>query len=276
MRERAIGSIICETATTTSTESRVISDNEGKPIIETCLQDVDKKNRNERIYPKSELFPKLKADRLVELLEADSLFGEAGHPMSQNIARQQTIDPTNLSHKIHKLWTKDNQVMAQVSAADTARGDDFNRLLLSGTKPAFSLRALGTVMKTSRGAEVRGLKIITWDWVIFPSHPCAYMTKFINESAVEDLSSPDNKLFITESDRGLIIPIDNKSVLDFIKHESGNIKSVVESLEYVYTGITINENANSVTLHGEGDKITVNLESFIKDEIMNYAINLRG
>ena len=268
---KTIGYIICETASTESDKQKIIGMNNDRVTIETGLQDVNTKNRNGRFYEDKELIPQLKSPRILELIENNSFYGEAGHPTSSDIARQQTIDPTNMSHRINKLWVDGNNIMGLVSAANTSVGDDFQRLILDKTKVAFSLRALGVVKNTSRGAEVKNIRIITWDTVIFPSHKVAYMNNIVNTNDTNS-SIKENNMIITESDNGLIIPITNNKVVDYIKEESKNIKNVIESFEFMYKSISLNEFGNMVTLvDNENNKLFVHLESHIQNEIMNHC-----
>lgn len=277
MNKQCIGYIICETAQASSSSQKIVTISNNRPTIEACLQDVDIKNRNGRYYNKKDMEAQIKAPRLIELMKTNNLFGEAGHPTSKDISRQQTIDPKNLSHLIHSVWIDGKDIKSHVSAANTAVGDDFNRLVLSGTKVSFSLRALGSIVKSNKGSEVKNIRIITWDWVVFPSHPAAYMDKIveINESAMIESS---NNLILSPSDNGLVVPISNSSVTNYITEQSSNIKSAIDSLEFLYKDITLNEMGNKVLLTGhDGDTLVVHLETHIQNEIRNYCYNkLRG
>lgn len=269
---KALGYLICETASTEPEKPNIITvSSDNRVQIEACVQDMNAINRNRRFYASEDLAPQLKDKRIVELLETGNLFGEAGHPTSQELLRQQTIDPNNMSHLFHKLWTNGNKIMAHISAANTRVGDDFHRLVISGTKVSFSLRAMGVIKQTNRGAEVKNIRIITWDWVIFPSHQAAYMDKIINigESA---LMGETNRLMLEKTDSGLIIPIYNQQVTDYIKSQSANLKNVVESFEFMYDKINVNENARSISLtDSNGDTLVVHVEQYIQDEIMNFC-----
>lgn len=260
-----IGYIICETASTEPAVPKILKSENDRVNIEAVIQDMNIKNRNGRYYSDSELGPELKSPRLLELLKSRNLFGEAGHPTSTDIARQQTVDPKNLSHLFTKIWTDKNNIMANIQAASTRVGDDFNRLVLDKTKVSFSLRALGSVVNSAKGAEVKNIKIITWDWVIFPSHTSAYMTKMITEST-------DSTLILSTNENGLLLPITDNKVVSYIKDSSKNIKSVIESFEFLYDSITLNEQGNMVKLVGkDGNVLNIHLESHIQNEIMDYC-----
>lgn len=261
-----IGYIICETASTEPTSPKIINAVNDRVTIEANIQDMNKKNRNGRYYSDSELVPQINSPRINELLKSRNMFGEAGHPTSKDIARQQTIDPKNLSHLFHKIWVDKDNILSHLSAANTRVGDDFNRLILDKTKVSFSLRALGSVTNTSKGAEVKNIRIITWDWVVYPSHASAYMDKIVNES------SSESNLLLVANENGLMVPLSNTQVTSYIKDQSKNVKSVIESFEFLYDKIVLNEQANKVTLHGkDGAVFSINLESHIQNEIMDYC-----
>lgn len=123
------------------------------------------------------------------------------------------------------------------------------------------------MVNTERGAEVKNLRVITWDQVIYPSHPGAYTQRLVTESAGY---ANENDL----QDRPLIIPINNQDVINYIKSESTNLKTVRESFDFAYNNIQVNEDATKVTLtNGTGDIFVINLESYIGNEIRNYASN---
>lgn len=274
MLDNKIGYIICESSTVGSPKESVVVDNKnGKVIIETVLQDVDVLNRNRRYYAKEELFPALNAPRLKELMEKRSLFGEASHPMSQDLSRQQTIDLGRVSHEIMSLRTEGNLIKGIVKGTPTKFGEEFNNFILDGTVPAFSLRALGSIANTKRGAEVKNINVITWDWVIYPSHKCAYMEKVVSESASFELGSKlEHSAAFTENEKGILVPITNKSVMNYIKNESANINTILKSFDTLYESATLVENGSKVRLMtSEGDILMINLESYIQNEIMDYC-----
>lgn len=284
-----IGYCICE-SDGLSTKPTIVSSKGNRVIAEGCLQDADVKNRNGRFYTSNELFPELKSARTIELLNSGNLFGEAGHPIDTNLARQQTIDPKLIAPKYLKLWTEKNKVMAQFKGAQTPYGQAFNDIILDETLVSFSLRALGSVENTQRGAEVRNLKVITWDWVIYPSHKSAYMDKIISENTIltegasynqndgliygSDNTKP-NRIIMSESgDSSIMAPITDQSVINYIKSESTNVKIMTESFDIC--GMTISMiNENQVQMHDTyGHMYIINLESYIQNEIMDYCSKL--
>lgn len=269
MLNSKIGYMICETAASQPRESVIVEEKNGRVTIEAILQDMNIKNRNGRFYDDKELAPEIESARMRELIMSGNMTGEAGHPMSKDIGRQQTIDPMNVSHKILKLWRDGDDIKAHVKGTPNRIGEDFNNFVLDDTKVSFSLRALGSVENTKRGAEVKNIKIITWDWVFYPSHKRAYMTGMVNESAIGENGS---KLMLQPNDSGILVPISNQSVLNYIKTESANIGTILNSFDTLYETATVIENGRKVQLVAKtGEIFVVNLESYIRDEIMDFA-----
>ena len=220
------------------------------------------------------MFPQLTAPRTLELLRTGNLRAENGHPLSKELVRQQTIDPEKTVAIFLKLWTEGNFIKATFQGTNDARGEEFNKDLLCGFSPSWSLRALGTIQNTARGAEVKGIKVITWDRVIYPSHPRAYTDGIISESAGIGVNN-DSNVFLEKNDAGILIPITNDSVINYIKSESANFKTIQESFDLLYDNIELINRGTQVKLTDRAGGIFVcNLESYIHDEIMNECLRL--
>lgn len=285
MPNNTIGYCICE-ADGITTKPTIISTEKNRVIAEGCIQDVNATNRNGRYYADSQLFPELKCDRTVELLSTGNFYGEAGHPIDPNIARQQTIDPKLIAPKYLKFWTVGNKVMSQFKGAQTAYGQAFNDIILDETLVSFSLRALGSVENTKKGAEVKNLKVITWDWVIYPSHKAAYMDKILTESANISKgiyqgdgyiygSSKDspNKIIMNESaDSIIMFPITDDTIIQMIKNESTNYYLMKESFDICGTSVKVINEGTQVQLSDTyGHVFIINTEDHVQDLIMDYC-----
>lgn len=153
-----IGYVVIETATTISDiePAKIIRQNKAcdRVIAQGTLQEANEKNRNGRFYDSRDLFPQLTAPRTLELLNTGNLRAENGHPLSKELVRQQTIDPEKTVAIFLKLWTEGNFIKAQFMGTNDARGEEFNKDLLCGFSPSWSLRALGTIQNTARGVTI--------------------------------------------------------------------------------------------------------------------------
>jgi hypothetical protein len=157
-------------------------------------------------------------------------------------------------------------VHSKFVATNNEFGRAFDLDLKEGCFPDWSLRALGTVQQTHRGAEVKNLRLITYDQVIYPSHPGAYTKQVLSESAA----------FINEAadtTKAALFPIENKDIIDYIQHESANIKFIQEYFDFAYTNINIAKNGTKVILTEAetGNTIIVPMERHIHNEFMTYA-----
>lgn len=272
-----IGYVVIETATTVSDiqPARIIKEDRksNRVIAQGTLQEANEKNRNGRFYDSRDLFPQLTAPRTLELLNTGNLRAENGHPLSKELVRQQTIDPEKTVAIFLKLWTEGNFIKATFRGTNDARGEEFNQDLLDGFSPSWSLRALGTIQNTGRGAEVKGIKLITWDRVIYPSHPRAYTDGIVTESA--GINTEGSNIWLPDNDAGRLIPITNQSVINYIKSESANFKAIKESYDLLYDDIELINRGTQVKLTDRaGGIFVVNLENYIHDEIMNDCLKL--
>ena len=268
-----IGYMICETAASEKKQMTIVSDSGRRVVAEVILQDMNVRNRNGRFYSDKQLAPQLTSKRTLELLNSGNLKGENGHPIEKDLARQSVIDPKCVCHVITKLWRDGDDIRAWVKGANTSWGDGFDQDLRDGEKPSFSLRALGTVKNTPRGAEVENITVITWDRVYYPSHERAYTQNLVTESAsLMKNQGITNKFVLEQNDAGLLVPINNDSVRSYIMAESTNLKTVKESLDMLYESIELVQGGTKVHLTDKsGSTFIINLENHIQNEIMNYC-----
>ena len=269
-----IGSIILEGATTV--EDVVVQDTEysdNRVIAEGTLQDTDVENRNHRIYEKQDIEPEINGSRMKELLSRGELTGEAGHPLSDSIVRQQTIDPKYECVRYLKIWMEGNLVKAQFKGTNNELGETFDKDLRSGVKPAFSLRALGAIENVNGKAYVRGVRIITYDRVHYPSHKAAYTEKIISESAIVNDLVNENQIIVPENDPGRIIQVtgsDAQDILNRLQRESASISSILDTFEGISDKITVTE-SNIILTNRFGDRFDLKLEDYVDRLIMDYT-----
>ena len=289
MNSQVIGHIIHEAVT--ESNATIIGENNQKVYATGIIQDLGVENRNGRIYEAKDMRPEIEGDRIQkELIPAGYMRGHAGHPSSTDLSVQSVIDPKLCCVQFDKIWLEGNDIHANFHATNNEYGKAFNQDLLDGCKPAFSLRALGSVDRSRNGkCYVKNIRIITWDHVIFPSHKKAYTNKLIdpkeanqkiNESAIILPNDPRKDFhkacLVTESVamNGLLTPVLNEQVVSYIKSESTNIKSILNTFDTLYeSAILVNDGKNVALTLKSGDKIMVNLEQYIQDEIMNWCYN---
>lgn len=285
MINNQIGYIICEGDDLSRPESTQLTPKtiNGKVVAKGILQTANEKNRNGRFYQDTKLFPALKDSRILELMNAKELRAEAGHPMDTSLQRQSLIDIPKTCAFHLRWWTEGNDIWGEFVGTNNELGREFDLDLKEGVKPAWSLRALGSVNQTSRGAEVGNIRIITYDRVIFPSHMGAYTKDFVYEST--NIATPPKKSAIYESAilegqdlscASNLLPITNKDVINFLQCQSNNLKFVKECFDFAYSGIQLNENNSKVVLTEKetGNTIVINLEDYVHNELMSYATDI--
>lgn len=261
-----IGYVILEGAPVTVPDAHVISENGKRVIGEGILQTAEEENRNGRCYLHNDLLREINCPRTKELLKTGNMCAENGHPMDMAMIRQQTIDPNNTVARFLKIWMDGNNVMAHFKGTNSAKGEEFDQDLREGCLPSWSLRALGSLSNKRGRNIVENVRLITWDRVIYPSHPHAYTTKLVTESSEIDTQKRINE-------NGILIPITNDAVLSYIKSESANIKSLISQIDFMFESSTI-VNGNHVRLIAKnGDTFIVNLENHISNELQKYCIS---
>lgn len=276
MSNSVIGSIILEGATTV--EDTIITDRNSKRVVaEGTLQDMDVENRNRRVYAKADLMPEINGARMKELINAKQFCGEYGHPLSDDLVRQQTIDPKLVCVRFNKVWVEDNLVKSQFQGTNNNYGEYFDRDLRDGCKPAFSLRALGSIENVNGKAYVKGIKIITWDSVIYPSHKAAYTSKIVTESAMDGKTLYENQIVVPNNDPGRIITLtesDARIVINRLQRESANLSKITEAFDGLFDKVTY-VSENRIMLSSRfGESIIVNLESHVENIIMDYVFKM--
>lgn len=277
--DNIIGSIILEGASTV--EDAIITKDATDRVIATgTLQDLEVENRNRRIYLIEDMKPEINGARMRELIAAHEFKGEYGHPLSEDLVRQQTIDPKLVCVEFMKVWLDGNLIKANFRGTNNDYGSYFDKDLRTGHKPAFSLRALGSIEVINGKAYVKGIKIITWDSVIYPSHKVAYTDKIISESGLISQSNGyinENQIMVPKDDPGKIITLynsDAKEAIERLQRESANVSRIMETFEGLYDKVTLlNENTLALTSR-YGEYIEVNLEKHVNNVIMDYCFKM--
>lgn len=284
MEPKNIGYIILEQEEEGLNESNEIlrQEDDGSVYCTAIFQDGDKINRNGRWYSTESLASQIVAPRTKELLAAKALRSEQGHPLDKSLERQTVIVEGLCSVIILELHMDGNLVKGTYTNTDNEKGialaKEVRRL---NYKPAFSLRALGSLQQTKKGAKVHSLRLITYDEVVYPSHSLAYTQERITKthesaSLVESVSINSKDLLLCSENKNVqqaeVIPILNSDIVNYIKSESANIKFVNECFDFMYNDIKLNEKGSSVILTSkDGEIVVVNLEQYIARELMDYA-----
>jgi hypothetical protein len=262
---KTVGYIISENSSFAQPKILNTPDNSDRVFLETILQDANVLNRNKRIYTKEAIQSGLNSEYIRERLEGKTWFGESGHPIQPSLERQLSIDHKNMSHVILSYEWRGDILYGLIKAADTSTGDDFNRIVKSGSKVGFSMRGVGSVIEKRNGSVIvkPPMTILTYDFVLHPSHRNAYMTKTVASA------SPTNNL-VTEN-VNIFELIQKQSINNYIKNNSFNLKLVSESLMVSLNNFTLSEDFNRITaVSEEYGTVVIKTDDFIKKEIKSH------
>jgi len=131
-----------------------------------CIEG-DKRNANERIYPKHEI---IKAVDTVneQIRNGNSVLGEVDHPDDLKI----NLD--RVCHTVEQMWMDGHAGCGKLKILPTPMGELIKTLITSGVKLGVSSRGSGNV--DDRTGHVSDFEIVTIDVVAQPSAPNAYPT----------------------------------------------------------------------------------------------------
>lgn len=161
--------------------------------FDTVLQSFRCLNRNGRKYWGPNLDEMLHAERILTMLSTNAWYGEMDHPYAAHEGeklsseRIQIIEMSRRSHKILRPEVHGDLLRATIqTASGTEYGMGFYREIIQGLIPSFSCRALAGIQMINGEPYVICRKLITYDWVLYPSHKEANMDgkpKFITKKA---------------------------------------------------------------------------------------------
>lgn len=301
---KPIGNIILEEGTVS--EDLVVHGTSGRRILgEGIVMKTGFTNRNKRMYRRADIKKELDGPRTQELLRTKTYCGEAGHPLSNDLVRQQTIDPKFTSVRYNKFWMKDDLVYANFQGTNNMYGEAFDLDLRDGVSPAFSIRCLGNIVNENGKAIVDNIKLITVDQVHFPSFLMAYghaitesaisqfrpethmdkiFEQYLRESATDykdctgkNISRTDQlKSLSNISESGMVIPITGHDATNLIQQmckESASIDMIMEAFDGIATDFKVaNGRIRFTTVYGE--TMYVPIDNYISNIIESYAYDL--
>jgi hypothetical protein len=241
--------------------------------FDTTLQEFNKQNRNRRNYAGGPMSESLQAPHISELVQKKTWLGEAGHPHSTDVARILTIDPKLTSHRINNFRIEGSFLKGEVETLDNGiYGTQMTKQILQGMEPAFSLRALASLIKQADGSSLMRSKchIVTYDWVILPSHNTAYrdQSKPIQKFA-QSVAADGNT--VTES---AIVPVIESQITDFIKMESANVNLVSNVCEVAMESMTLSSDFSHVIVKEGSNTYAIKVEDKIKHDIRRYMTRM--
>lgn len=212
------------------------------------LQSFDVMNRNKRMYLATNVWNAIVNDTYIQdMLRRNAWMGEIDHPSPVKVGEELTInrisnpDMKYTSHYIRSPRLNGNLLEANIQT-DSSNEHGMNmaiKIVDGKIVPAFSARVLGELQNRSGRPVVYVKKLVTYDFVSYPSHPDALGK--INQPLME---SVDNN---TEPNSNNIIFFDKLAKM--AANSSKETEWLCESF-----GLTID---NVVGLNESGDSIVI-------------------
>tara|TARA_R110001592_G_scaffold139786_1_gene359874 strand:- start:115 stop:756 length:642 start_codon:yes stop_codon:yes gene_type:complete len=187
-----------------------------KPLIVSgIIQAANKKNQNERVYPKGILEREVQKYQEGPIKENRAL-GELDHPDSS------VVNLNNACHIMKKVWWDGNNVMGTAEILPTPAGNILKALFAAGVTIGISSRGMGSVEENlSEGTvEVQDdYDLVCFDFVSNPSTNGAYM--FAKNATMNESKTPQPKYKYTQT---------NKIISDILCDNTGVCECIIDNL----------------------------------------------
>lgn len=254
--------------------------------FETILQSFRCLNRNGRKYWGPNIADMLLAERIVTMLSTNSWYGEMDHPYAQvkdqqlSSERIQAIELSRRSHKILRPKVTGDLLRATIqTASGTEAGRGFCDEIIQGLIPSFSCRALAGIQQINGEPYVIVRKLITYDWVLYPSHREANMDgkpKFISKSAA--LVSLESAGISTGREiedirdcytQDVLIPL--KEILEYAGMKDPNTQVILEAFDLSLNDIVgFDSSLNHAIIRDKDNVIYANISPTTKKEVTSF------
>ena len=217
-----------------------------KYILEGVFAELDKLNRNQRIYPKNEYLKHLAYLR-DDIKKGEPLLGELDHPDDRF-----EVKLKEASHRVIDLWydEKQNVVMGKIELLNTPNGKLAQSIVDQGIPLHISSTAAGSVNADN---TVSIQQIYTYDLVCKPGFAGAVLHR-VNESADAPKYTNDVRNFLQSS----------------YKMESMN---AAPQYGFVNEDMSVSEIKASANLRNEAKELQINNQIEINVEDMTKPLN---
>ena len=248
--------------------------------FDTTLQSFGVMNRNHRMYNQSNVWSCIQNDeKIQDLLKNKSWFGEMDHPTprlkSEELSPERIMNslPGNTSHKIMDPYCKSNLINARIQTdAGTEAGMNMAKKILQGMTPRFSARALAELVNKNGTPTVNMKKLITYDWVLYPSHVEAHA----NTTPKAIVKSVETVNESVQPDIITIIPaIPIRELCEYAMSKSQNCQVLTEAFEITPEELGISsDNSHLLVKESSGTVFGMKLEDNVRKNISGYLAKL--
>ena len=148
-------------------------------IFDAVLHSFGVMNRNHRSYDQANIWDCIQHDDYIQsMLRQNSWIGEIDHPSAKvkgeelTISRISNPDMERSSHYIRKPRMEGNLLLGTIQTdSSTDAGMNMAIKIVDGKIiPCFSARVLGALQNVNGKPVVNVRKLVTYDWVLYPSH----------------------------------------------------------------------------------------------------------
>lgn len=147
--------------------------------FDAVLQSFGVMNRNRRMYEAENIMGCINTDDYIQsMLRQNSWMGEIDHPAAEKEGETLTINRISnpnmklTSHYIRRPRLNGNLLEARIQT-DSSNENGMNmaiKIVDGKIIPCFSARVLGALQNKNGNPVVHVRKLITYDWVLYPSH----------------------------------------------------------------------------------------------------------
>lgn len=256
--------------------------------FDTCLQTFSEMNRNRRQYLSDNISNMIsKSERIQTMLRDNAWFGEMDHPTQQfqnsplTPERISAIWMPNRSHKILNPEIRGNELSARIqTSSGTEAGRGMASEIIQGLIPSFSCRAMASLENMNGKPTVIVKNLITYDWVLFPSHASAHMkgsAKIVDkpiravEEAAQNIAEYTKNALKRFKKYSENVEIPLGEILERVGVVDPTVSMVLESFELdksLIEGFT--ENANQAIIRDGDNRLYVNMKPSTKKEVYDF------
>ena len=241
--------------------------------FDTNLQSFDVMNRNKRQYKGKNIWDCIMQEKIQSLIKDNAWYGEQDHPApmykGQELTPQriQNVYLPNRSHKIKEPKIAGNLLTARIeTASGTEAGRGFASEIIQGLVPAFSARAIANLQYIDNRPTVVVRRLITYDWVLFPSHKEAHA---IGSPVGNIASLPVNESADMPLTEDIMMPLGE--ILEMIGHKDYNTQAVMESFDLSMDDLQGFDNSHNRVIIKDGmSKMYVNLNKESKAMVDDF------
>lgn len=240
--------------------------------FDATMQSFGVMNRNNRMYEIDNVWNCIVNDpKIQDLLKNSGWFGEMDHPNAEKkgeeLSAERILNPAmgNTSHKIMNPTRSGNLINATIQTdAGTSAGINMAKKILQGMTPRFSARAVAELVNKNGVPVVNMKKLITYDWVLYPSHVEAHaLTKPKVVNTVCESAQDDGVTYT------MILPL--KEILEYAGKKCVNSRVIMESFELDADSLVgFDRNCEHIIMKDNDNLIFSKMDSKVRKEVNGY------